>query len=230
MYISRVPLNVARPNTLRLVASSYFVHAAVEHCFPPTARRLDEKGRVLWRIDANPKDKDSLWLYVVSPERPDFTHVADQYGWPAAAPGETKDYSPLLGKIAQGQSWQFRLKANPTRLVRTDKGKRPNEKVVGTIQGHATEAQQVDWLRRQGNVHGFELAVWEDAMPYVTVTQRRKERFSRQGSTVTISTAVFDGVLTVTDASAFARALCQGVGRSKSFGCGLLTIAPWNRR
>ncbi|WEV73650.1 type I-E CRISPR-associated protein Cas6/Cse3/CasE [Bifidobacterium sp. ESL0798] len=43
---------------------------------------------------------------------------------------------------------------------------------------------------------------------------------------MTISTALFDGLLEVADAEKFRHALCFGVGRAKGFGCGLLTVAP----
>lgn len=35
MYLTRMPLNVARGETRRLVASPYRLHAAVEAAFPP---------------------------------------------------------------------------------------------------------------------------------------------------------------------------------------------------
>ena len=114
MYISRMPLNTARYAAKQLIASPYRLHAAVEKSFPPSAVRSDDGGRILWRLDFS-RDGDSTWLYVVSPERPDFTHIVEQAGWPTHAEWEVKDYEPLITHIAKGQEWAFRLRANPAR-------------------------------------------------------------------------------------------------------------------
>ena len=118
MYISRMPLNIARMQAVQLVNSPYKMHAAIEQAFPPNALRSDDSGRILWRIDSTKNAKDGVWLYVVSPSKPDFTHIVEQAGWPSTTGWETKDYSPVLDSLAAGQVWQFRLKANPARNPR----------------------------------------------------------------------------------------------------------------
>ena len=226
MFISRMPLNVGRSQALRLLGSPYRVHAAVEHSFPPDSARRSADGRILWRVDASTKDKDVVWLYVVSPERPDFSHLTSQAGWSTTNAWETKDYSPVISLIREGQIWQFRLKANPARKVACDHGRRLNSKVVGKTMGHVTVEQQIEWLSVRSNRHGFELLAGDADMPLVQVSQRKLERFAHGNETVTISTARFDGLLRVTDAALFKKTLCQGIGRAKGFGCGLMTIAP----
>lgn len=229
MYISRLYINTARTGAQRLVGSPYRMHAAVEAAFPPGANRATEQGRILWRLDALASDRQALALYVVSPERPDLTHIVEQAGWPGTTGWETRDYTPLIERIGPGQHWNFRLKANPTRKVAEDKGRVPREGVVGSIQGHATPEQQLGWLADRGAANGFSLAS-APGSPTAVVTQSRKERFRRGKSEVTLSTAVFDGVLRVEDAGLFRRALCHGIGRAKGFGCGLITVAPVEAR
>ena len=53
MYISRLALNVRRPETIRLLSSPYRMHAAIENAFPPDACRASDEGRILWRIDSS---------------------------------------------------------------------------------------------------------------------------------------------------------------------------------
>ncbi len=224
MYISRVYLDPCREETIRLVRSPYRIHAAVERAFSSAREKEDGTGRILWRLDVSPR-RDRLALYIVSPSRPNLTHMAKQVGCPAAGEGLTKDYAPVLDRISEGQIWAFRLKANPARKVSKDRGVVANEQVVGTIQGHVTEAQQVDWLLSRSEAHGFEVPRLEGRLQ-VDVSQRYKERFARDGKTVTIATARFDGLLTVTNSDLFRQALCRGIGRAKGFGCGLMTIAP----
>ena len=226
MYISRLPLNVRRPEAIRLLASPYRMHAAVENAFLPDACRASDEGRILWRVDSSPAPTKETWLYVVSPDRPDFSHIAEQCGWPTTCIGETKDYSPVLGRLGAGQQWRFRLKANPARKVLVDQGKDPNPRVVGTIQGCVTIAQQVEWLLSRSEGHGFRVVNSEDGFPVLTVSQRHTEKYGRQGKKVTITTAMYDGVLTVCDPDLLRHTLCFGMGRAKGFGCGLLTVSP----
>ncbi len=42
---------------------------------------------------------------------------------------------------------------------------------------------------------------------------------------VTLTTVTYDGILQITDADAFRRALTNGIGHAKAYGCGLLTLA-----
>lgn len=226
MYISRTPLNTARPETMRLLASPYRIHAAVENAFPPDACRKSDEGRILWRVDSSAGPTHETWLYVVSPDRPDFSHIAESCGWSASGSGETKDYTPVLDRIKSGQKWRFRLKANPARKVLADEGRTPNSKVVGTIQGHVTMEQQADWLLRRAEEHGFRVCASPEGYDQLLLSQRHKERFERDGRRVTLVTAVYDGVLEVSDSYLLRHTLCFGMGRAKGFGCGLLTISP----
>ena len=236
MYISRIPLNAARRGAAELMASPYKMHAAVEHAFPPSLGNPlseseappgpDAEGRILWRLDAPPGNAANVWLYVVSIARPDFTHVCEQAGWPTTGTWETKDYAPVLERLAPGQQWAFRLKANPARKVARDKGREPRADVVGTVQGHVTEDQQRAWLLSRCEGHGFKIVCDADGAPLVRVSQRQKVTFAHRDGRVTLTTAVYDGLLAVTDARLFRETLCQGIGRAKGFGCGLLTIAP----
>ncbi|MBS5451122.1 MAG: type I-E CRISPR-associated protein Cas6/Cse3/CasE [Coriobacteriia bacterium] len=226
MYISKLPLNSARRGAMELIASPNKMHAAVEHAFPPREESGSAQGRILWRLDIVPRGSEDIWLYVVSPDKPDFTHICERAGWPTLGTWETKDYAPLLDRIADGQVWSFRLKANPVRKVSKDLGTQKNENVVGKIQGHVTEQQQLKWLLSRCEEHGFSVASDSAGAPAVRLSQRAKGAFLHKGSHVTLTTVVYDGTLVVLDAEKFRRTLCYGMGRAKGFGCGLLTVAP----
>lgn len=225
MYITRMALNAARPSSLKLLSSPYAMHAAVEAAFPPNVARTDERGRVLWRLDSS--STSGAWLYVVSPEKPDLTHVCEQAGWPLYKSWETKRYDGLLDSIAEGQTWAFRLKANPVRKVAKDKGRAGgNGAVVGKRLGHVTADQQIDWLISRAPRCGFEVPTNRLGALEVALSNRGRETFKRGDSKVTLDVAQFDGVLRVVDAEAFRKSLGFGIGHAKGFGCGLLTVAP----
>ena len=154
-------------------------------------------------------------------------HIVEQAGWPMHAEWETKNYEPLLERIAKGQRWHFKLRANPVRKAKEDRGRRRrNGGIVGKVQGHVTVDQQLQWLIDRSASHGFAILCDQNDRPDVVVRERHKENFKRADATVTLATVVFEGCLEVTDAELFCKTLCQGIGRAKGFGCGLLTIAP----
>jgi CRISPR system Cascade subunit CasE len=79
-------------------------------------------------------------------------------------------------------------------------------------------------LDRAGR-NGFAVPEGLHKEPDVAVRGRRIWRFARQGQTVTLTTAVFEGRLDVTDPIALRHALTHGIGPAKGYGCGLLTLA-----
>lgn len=226
MYLTRMALNLARPDAMRLLSSPYKIHSAVEHAFPPGVTRTGDRGRILWRLDLSSRREGEAWLYVVSPEKPDLTHIVEQAGWPLYPKWETKDYEALLGKIEQGQEWAFRLKANPVRKVRVDKGRVSRNQVVGTLQGHVTVEQQQQWLIDRAERCGFDVCANELGALDLVISERRKEHSIRGGKTLTVATARYDGRLRVLDAEAFCHTLGFGIGHARSLGCGLMTVAP----
>ncbi len=215
MYFSRIALNTARRGSWRLLRSPHAMHAAVLAAFPPDAGASGEGGRVLWRVD---RPQNATWLYLVSPSVPDLTHIVEQAGWPTQATWETREYSPFLSRLRDGQHWRFRLVANPVHAVHTPDGSTKRF-------GHVTVAQQQSWLEKRAQGFGFRIPEGPHG-PDLIVSGRERKTFRRNGATVTLDTARFDGQLEVTDADALRRSLAHGIGRAKGYGCGLLTLAP----
>lgn len=224
MFLSRIQLNPARRGARTLLASPHTLHAAVLAAFPdPTPRPT---GRVLWRLDTDLLNHRTL-LYVVSPESPDLTHLAEQAGWPTRDDTwQVRPYSQVLARIENGQRYGFRLTANPVRSERLPAGER------GKVYGHVTASQQERWLLDREERGGFRIEDFESGSDESTqeralrVRDRRTITFSRRETSVTLRVATFEGILKVRDRDAFVRALSFGIGRAKGYGCGLMTIAP----
>jgi CRISPR system Cascade subunit CasE len=220
-YLSRVKLNPARRAGRGLLGSRQAMHAAVLASFPGRlAERTSE--RVLWRLDPGPGE---LLLYVVSPEQPDFTHLVEQAGWPILSTWESREYTPLLERLEAGQTWDFRLTANPTRARPVKDGARSQRF------GHVTVAQQQSWLVDRAGRAGFELppAPGPDGERRpengLVVRDRAVDRFRRGEGTVTLARATFEGRLVVVDPESLRATLTGGLGPGKAYGCGLLTLA-----
>ncbi|MFJ2110332.1 MULTISPECIES: type I-E CRISPR-associated protein Cas6/Cse3/CasE [unclassified Streptomyces] len=62
----------------------------------------------------------------------------------------------------------------------------------------------------------------------VRITDRQRHSFTKGGNgpRVTFHSATFEGRLRITDPTAFTTRLLEGIGPSKAYGCGLLTLAP----
>lgn len=215
MYLTRFALNPARRQCRFLLGSPQAMHAAVMAGFPPTtSERSPDGGRVLWRVD---RDGPSTWLYILSPTEPQLTHVAEQAGWSDSSTWSTKSYAPLLDQLEKGQSWAFRLHANPVHQITRPDGKRIKV-------GHVTAQQQQQWLLDKAGSIGFSIPIRDDS-PAVDLSNRQHRTFRRGQGRVTLTTAQFDGVLVVDDSALLRTAMIQGIGRAKGYGCGLMTLA-----
>ena len=206
MYLTKIPLNAARRETMRALSSPGILHGAVERSFG------ESRERNLWRIDVL---HGTTYLLILSAEKPNCAHIAEQFGF-ADDSGETKDYGPLLDRIENGQRWRFRLRANPVRCV--FQGSAEERGRVRALNNH----EQKEWLQDRAEKNGFSLKADE-----FDVMETRWEIFKKHGDErreVTLRTATFEGSLSVTDADVFTRALTKGIGRAKAYGCGLMTV------
>lgn len=255
MFLTRFRVNTARPGARRLLSSPQALHAAVMSSFPgllPSDAPAPETPRVLWRLDQTARAE--VVLYVVSPGRPDLTHLVEQAGWPAAAaadpaePGwQSRPYGPLLDRLTTGDRWAFRLTANPVHHARR-KDDEPTKRTA-----HLTPAHQMGWLLKRQEACGFRVLEKPDGerllpggttytkQPHhgdryeLTVRDKRALAFdkSRGGGTsgsrrapVSLVTVTFDGRIEVTDPQLLRKSLTHGIGKAKAYGCGLLTLAP----
>ncbi|MFD8480497.1 type I-E CRISPR-associated protein Cas6/Cse3/CasE [Kitasatospora sp. NPDC059673] len=232
MYLTRFRFNTARQGARRLLSSPQNMHAAVMSAFPellPTAPGT----RVLWRTDHNATAE--VQLYVVSPSRPDLTHLVEQAGWPAAAATgtagwQTYAYTPFLERLDKGTCWNFRLTANPVHHARTKDGA-PTKRTA-----HVTARHQMQWLLQRQEAGGFRIAAKPEERRHtehgdehqLAVHGQRNVTFSKRGAggRVTLTAVTFDGRLEVTDPDALRRVLTGGLGKAKAYGCGLMTLAP----
>ena len=85
---------------------------------------------------------------------------------------------------------------------------------------HTTPYFQKQWLIEQSKKRGF--AIREDGFEVVSSQWLHFDKRGRNA--VTLLSATFEGVLTVTDEVLFRKTLTEGIGRGKAYGMGLLTL------
>lgn len=216
MFLSRMFVNPRKRGAQRLLASPQRMHAAVEASFAPDTS-AEGILRPLWRID---RQSDRTALLITSPTEPDLTHLVEQAGWQTGELWQTRPYEALLTNLSVGQSWHFRLTANPTYAGRKDGWADTKPR------GHTTVKQQEAWLLSRCERAGFTIPDGPSGEHQLHVVEREMVRFAKGGHRVSLAKATYEGHLTVSDAELLRAALTRGVGRAKAYGCGMLTLAP----
>ena len=237
MYLTRFRINTARSGSRRLLGSPHLMHGAVNMAFPDPPPRDGTEPRVLWRVD--PAAAGRADLFIVSPCRPELTHLVEQAGWPGLEqPGWTTfAYGAFLDRLTADGIWGFRLTANPVHDIRRREDSRdtPTKRAA-----HVTPRHQIGWLLKRQERAGFEVVrtpaehrLTEHGHEHeVIVHNRMPLQFGKSDTTrssrhhVRFTRVTFDGRLRVTDVDAFRRTLTHGLGKAKAYGCGLMTLAP----
>ena len=209
MYLTRMELNTRNMDTIRLLGSQEKIHGMVESGFS------GERKRNLWRLESL---GDRLYLLILSPDRPDLSSGVRRYGFPDDENAyQTKDYTPLLGRVKNDTWWHFKLVANPTKSVVSTQGER------GHVKAYCSLKYQEEWLLNRAQKHGFEL------LPENFQIIQRSWHIFRKGkeqgkNRVSIKGVTYEGILKVCDEDKFKELLVTGIGRGKAYGMGLLTI------
>lgn len=215
MYLSRIELDTKSRETMRALASPSRFHGAVERAFD------GDRSRNLWRIDTL---GDRTYLLLLSREQPCLDALATQFGYGRY---ETRDYDKLLSRIADGRRYKFRLVANPTFSKSPGKDAAVS-KTRGKVIGCGTPEFQAEWLCRRAESHGFSVMYTDEneTRCSFTITKSRRLSFDKgsDGRNVKLLSVTYEGELTVTDAVKFKALLCDGIGRGKAYGQGMMTV------
>ncbi|MFF0146547.1 CRISPR system Cascade subunit CasE [Amycolatopsis sulphurea] len=213
MFLSRLTVNTQSRTFRRDYANVHDMHRTLMSAYPelPQGEGVRQAHGVLWRLDSF---RGGFVQYVQSHTEPDWNTLA---GGHLVKPAETRSLQPVLDAVTAGRCLTFRMVANPTRCD-------------GQTRKHIPYRQpddQLDWLVRKGERHGFVIPGAAGGRPDVAVTVVPTITGRKNAKTkITVEAVRFDGRLVVTDVGAFTAALVNGVGRAKAYGCGLISVAP----
>jgi CRISPR system Cascade subunit CasE len=163
------------------------------------------QARALYRLDDTPT---GLQLLIQTGLKPDIARLPDTYG-----NAELRDLTPLLAALCAEQYIAYRLAANPTKRLGRQAG--VDEGKVVPLPDDQVERW---WLDRAPHC---------GLTPESLRTHQLGAATGRRDGTDRIRHAItrFDGFATITDPTALRTAILNGVGRGKSYGCGLLSVA-----
>ncbi len=145
---------------------------------------------------------------------------------------QSKKYTPQL---SEGVKLAFTLVGNPVIARKTegknhsvkhdvwmDAKKEAQEKGFSSTEIRSScETAAKEWLIRQGERTGFHCSGES-----ILIDGYQQNRFykGRGKGLIRFSSIHYEGLLTVTDPSAFTKMLAEGLGKSKAFGCGLMLV------
>jgi CRISPR system Cascade subunit CasE len=222
MLLHRLHLDPRCREARRDLADPYQLHATLCRAFSPPDQKCPE-GEILWRLEPETRSDGFPRVLVQSRTIPDWDGIGVK-SWLAEVDSPIDLKSRLkLGALTAGQRFRFRLRANP---CVTRNGKR-----LGLLQ----LVEQEQWIKRKGLMHGFllpelpSLDLSEEGGARIDVRVSQEQMLTgrqHHGNSIRIFSVLYDGVLTVTDVSAFVKVLQTGIGHGKSLGLGLLSVAP----
>lgn len=233
MYLSQLILNPACRLMQRDLARPYEMHRTLLNAFPDGKVRVERKNEeaidMLFRAEI---DGDVINVLVQSKTAPDWSclnEIRDDSGRPYLLPADRiRDDKPnprtiifdLTDKqLPAGRILSFRLRANPTKRLSAGKGN------TGKRVGIYDEEDQLAWLARKGERHGFRVLQAQVSHDGKIVNEKAIERDDKEHKLELLSVQ-FDGVLQVTDPDKLVAAVETGIGSGKGFGFGLLSLAP----
>lgn len=190
------------------LADSYAWHKRIWDCFPDAA---DSKRDFLTRIDTLER---AFRVWVVGrrpPHRPPW------------CPPEQFAAKEIAPSFFSHSTYAFDLRANPTKRLSTkDTGgeQRKHGKRIPLMQPDDLRA----WLDRKAEAGGFRIRYDRP----LEIGPMVENHFRRDGQSAYHGGVQFRGMLEVTNREKFIATYHAGIGSAKSFGFGLLLLAPVN--
>lgn len=223
MFLSRLELNLHNRQVMADLGNSHDLHRTIMRAFGKAEHGEAARAEfgVLYRVEWLAREEKAIVL-VQSLVEPDWGRLPAGY----ATSVRSKSTASPVASLAAGQRLAFRLKANPTKKIGTSSksdrlaGQKNNGKRIPVA-----ESDLGGWLAGKGESYGFRVvdAAWR-RQPLGSSALGIASGW-RQGKRLTHAAVVFDGILELTDPSAFQEALRQGIGSGKAYGFGLLTVA-----
>lgn len=231
MYLSRIVFDPTNRKTWECVCNCQYMHRLIMRAFPLTDVETPRAHfKVLYRLELNP---DGVLSYVQSETKPDWSYLVEEKLISSSAPylnPACKSIDGMLDNLTEGMILRFRLKANVTKKVgSTLKSERlAGKKSNGTRVPIRSTEEQIAWLRRKGIQGGFLLlSVSTDSdVANVSIQPNRIVTGQKGQHLLTFQGVTYDGYLQITDSSQFRNTLTTGIGSGKSYGFGLMTVAP----
>ncbi|GAA3739301.1 CRISPR system Cascade subunit CasE [Spinactinospora alkalitolerans] len=207
-WLTQITLNQRHPGIAKQITDANRLHQELMFLAPDDlGERPRSAAGLLYRLEETPA---GVKILVQTHTQPRLDRLTNGF----AATIVTRELTPLLKNLSTGAHVRYRIAANPTQRVgnsTTD----PRRK--GKLTVLTGERGELWWLARAttNGLHPFSLT--QSRLPDICAGKTRH------------AATRFDGVGVVTDADLLRQAILNGIGRAKSYGCGLLSLGPAQR-
>jgi len=226
-WLARLEVDVETARTEGMLDSYAWHKRLWEGCFPDEP---DAKRDFLTRID---QLEGAFLIWVLAKRKPERPH------W---SPPDGFALTEIAASFLTHRYYAFDLRANP---VKTLVQRLPNGEILLRPNGKRKHGKRVPlvkhgelraWLIRKGKVRcrdkdtgldvpgGFRIV---DEKP-LEISPMLESHFRKKGQSAYHGGVQFRGTLEVTEPDKFAATYQSGIGSAKSFGFGLLLLAPIN--
>ena len=195
--MSMLRLNPMHPAARRDIINRDRMHKTL--CLIVGASR--SAGNILWRYEHD--DRAGPAVLLQSTVAPDPQTILAGYGTLEG----THDMAPHLDRLAAGQRIRYRLIANPVINVARSNRRRP-----------VSRSMIPDWWRTRARTVGLSPNL--DALRASPTSEPHPKNRK-----AILFCARLDGIATIDDTDRLREAILAGVGPSKPYGCGLLTVS-----
>ncbi|MFE3267083.1 type I-E CRISPR-associated protein Cas6/Cse3/CasE [Streptomyces sp. NPDC059215] len=163
---------------------------------------------LLFRVD---ESEDSSTLLVQAAVPLDTGGLPDGYG-----EVQVKELKPMFAALKHGLNVRYRIAVNPVKRERLPLERKNERGKIVPLAG----AEADHWWTRRATESGLHLT------SLLPTPLRPVRPQGRNTAPMRHSLIRYDGTATVTDPDLLTRALLDGIGRGKSYGAGLLSLAP----
>ena len=201
MILSKIELNRSVPAVRAALADCQRMHSLLMGLFG-TAR---EGSAVLYRTRLQGMEADVYLYSAVPPEPEKLVSGMTLAGY--------RDIGPWLDSVKCGQPLSFDLLTMPSKKITSD-GKNSRRRIL------RTQEERMAWLKRKAEQNGFSLETVQE-LPAFRLTGAHG---AEQGGRMYLDAYEYRGILSVTDAELFQKAMQAGIGPEKAYGMGMLLV------
>ena len=224
--MANVYTSTVRISDERAIAPVVFRRAEVGQALAP-------EHHVVWSL-FDREETERTWLYRRLTDR--FLRLVSTRApksSPYATVVTTREHN--FDWLQGGMRLLFKLRANAVHRIIVDGKTRKVDVVMHALHSLSTEERSerreeitqtayFAWMERQGVTHGFSI----ERESFQVVAHYRERIPRRNAAPVLINCGELVGLLKVIDPQALMTCLSQGLGASRSFGCGLMEVARIN--
>lgn len=208
IYLSQIKINPMLPQRRWLLVDCYELHRSVMSAFPDTDGKARQNFNVLFYLL---EEDTKANLIVQSDIEPDWEHSSLKPRNDTESIHIKEVTRVFENAVKNDKTFAFKLTACPSKKVFAG-GKNSKRIFI------ADEEEQIAWLIRKGEQYGFEVN------PSSAITCKPNIRSSLKKE-IFFRNVEFSGRLRVTERDQFLKAIIQGIGSEKAFGCGLLMLS-----